>query len=255
MTRRAKVAVSGGAVVALYLAGALVSAHLSPFARRPLLDGLAPVAPYRWASPPPSVASTNKPPTPGRFTLPFSRGHLRGGAFATPDVQVTLIVPSDALAPMPGQRSIELTVDPIAPSSVAPPPRSLVILGNVVRIRATYQPSGDPASPKKAIEVVLIYPFVPTDSGQHVLVASPNGKSWKTVKATDHPASAQLIGSVRTLGDVAAAGTRLARVSPSSTATGPGSSTGIIVAIAVGAVLVLLLLVLVFRRGGESRRR
>jgi hypothetical protein len=254
MTRRGRVAASGGAVVALYLAGALVSAHLSPFARRPLLDGLAPVAPYRWASPPPSLASTNKPPTPGRFTLPLSGGHLRGGAFATSDVQVTLIVPSDAFTPMPGQRSIELTVDPIAPSSVAPPPRSLVILGNVVRIQAAYQPSGDPATPKKAIEVVLIYPFVPTDSGQHVLLVSPNGKSWRTVKATDHPASAQLIGTVRTLGDVAAAGTRLARVSPSTAVSGP-SSTGTVVFIAVGAVLVLLLLVLAFRRGGDTRRR
>lgn len=254
MTRRATVAVSGGAVVALYLAGALVSAHLSPFARRPLLDGTLPVAPYRWASPPPSLASTNKPPTPGRFTLPFSAGGLRGGAFATPDVQVTLIVPSDAFAPRPDQRAIELTVDPLAPPSVGPPPRSLVILGNVVRIRATYQPSGDPASPKKAIEVVLIYPFVVTDSGQHVLLVSPNGKSWKTAKATDHPGSAQLIGSARTLGDVAAAGTRLARVSPSAAASGP-SSTGTVVFIAIGAVLVLLLLVLVFRRGGEARRR
>jgi hypothetical protein len=254
MTRRARAAVSGGAVVALYLAGAIASAHLSPFARLPLLDGTLPVAPYRWASPPPSLAATNKPPTPGRFTLPFSGGGLRGGAFATPDVQATLIVPSDAFPPRPGQRSIELTVDPAAPSSVAAPPRSLVILGNLVRIRATYQPSGDPASPKKSIEVVLIYPFVPTDSGEHVLLVSPNGKSWKTVRATDHTGSAQLIGAVRSLGDVAAAGTRLAGVSPSSAASGP-SSAGTIVFIAVGAVLVLLLLVLVFRRGGDRRRR
>jgi hypothetical protein len=256
MTPRTRAVVSGGVVIALYLAGAVLSGHLSPFARRPLLDGLAPVAPYRWVSPPPGAASTNKAPTPGRFTLPFTRDGIRGGAFATPDVQVTVIVPHGAFTPEPGQRSIELTVQPIAPSRVAPPPGSLVVLGNVVRIEARYEPSGDPVTaPAKAIEVVLLYPFVSTDSGRHVLLTSPGGTSWTTVRATDHVASAQLLGSIRTFGDVVAAGTRLARASGVSAPSGARSSVGTVLVLAVGALLVLLVLFLVFRgRDGRGRR-
>jgi hypothetical protein len=254
--RTRAVVVWGGIAVGTYLAGALVSAHLSPFARRPLLDGLAPVAPYRWVSPPPSAAATNKPPTPGRFTLPITRDGVRGGAFATQDVQVTVIVPNGAFSSRPGQRSILLTVVPLAPSEVAPAPRSLVLLGNVVRLDARYQPSGAPVTRlAKPIEVVLLYPFVPTDSGRHVLLSSADGTSWSTVKATDHVASAQLLAPMRTLGDVAAAGTRAA-ARPSA---GPGSSAygsvAVTAAIVAGAALLILALFLLFgrRRPGRSR--
>jgi hypothetical protein len=250
-----RAAVVGGLAIGTYLAGALVSAHLSPFARRPLLDGLAPVAPYRWVSPPPSAAATNKPPTPGRFTLPIMRDGIRGGAFATQDAQVTVIVPHGAFAPKPGQRSVLLTVVPIASSDVAPAPRSLVILGNVVRLDARYEPSGARVTElARPIEVALLYPFVPTDSGRHVLLSSTGGTSWTTVRATDHVASAQLLGSVRTLGDVAAAGARAARP---SAAPGSGSSTNTVTTVAIVAVaaLAILALFLLFGRRRIGGRR
>jgi hypothetical protein len=255
MRVRKSAVVWGGLAIATYLAGALVSAHLSPFARRPLLDGLAPVAPYRWVSPPPSAAATNKPPTPGRFTLPFTRDGIRGGAFATQDVQVTVIVPHGAFAPKPGQRSVLLTVVPVAPSDVAPAPGSLVILGNVVRLDARYEPSGAPVTRvTRPIEVVLLYPFVPTDSGRHVLLSSADGTSWTTLEATDHVASAQLLGSVRTLGDVAAAGMRAARPT-ASVAPSAGTNGMTTVAIVAGAALVILALFLVFGRRRAGGRR
>jgi hypothetical protein len=251
---RAAARATGLAVIVAYVIGALVSARLSPFSRRPLLDGLAPVAPYRWASPPPALAATNKPPTPGRFTLSFSGGALAGGAFQTPDAQVTLIVSHGAIAPKQGQRSVEVNVDPEAPSEGPGPPRDTVILGNLVRIRATYRPSGEAVTRlRRPIEVVLLYPFVRSDSGEHLVLQSTGGGAWRTLRATDHVGSAQLIASVRSLGTVAAAGRRLSGTPPAPSAG--GSDHGTFIGIVVGAVGVLVLLVLVFGRRGDERRR
>jgi hypothetical protein len=135
-----RTALTGGVLVLIaYLGGAIISARLSPFARRPLLDGLAPTAPYRWVNPPPDLAAdTNKPPTPGRFALNLTSSGSQGGAFTTPDAQVTVIVPNDAIAPSAGQDTITLTVQPLDPATLDRPSRSLVVLGNAIRIAATY---------------------------------------------------------------------------------------------------------------------
>jgi hypothetical protein len=121
----------------------------------------------------------------------------------------------------------------------------------VVRIRATYRPSGDPAKLVRRLEVVLSYPFVRSDSGEHLLLESPTGRGWTRVKATDHIGTAQLVGSMASLGYVAAAGMRAIRASPPA---GGASSQGIPIAIVVVAgVLILLIAVIVF--GGRRRER
>jgi hypothetical protein len=254
MSRRSVVA-AGAVVVSLYLIGAAVSGRLSPFARGPLLDGLAPVAPYRWVDPPANLADTNKQPTPGRFELSFRVGTIGGGAFQTPDAQVIMIVPHDAFAPKAGQDSVVITVKPVAPSGLSSPPASDVLLGNVVQIQAAYQPSGERISkPKRPIEVALVYPFVASDSGEHLMLESSGG-GWETIKATDHVASAQIMGSISDFGDVAAAGKRLPASASRSPSSSGSSGTGTIVAIVVGALLVSVLLVAVFRRGGDRGDR
>ena len=43
---------TGAGIALLYVALAVLSGHLSPLARRPLLDGFAPVPQYRWVSRP-----------------------------------------------------------------------------------------------------------------------------------------------------------------------------------------------------------
>ncbi len=252
MSRRAVVA-SGAVVVALYLAGAIASARLSPFARHPLLDGLAPTAPYRWVDPPADLADTNKPPTPGRFDLQFHGGTLDGGAFQTQDAQVTVIVPHDAFPARAGQTGVTITLKPLAPAGFPPAPGSKVLLGNVVRIQAAYQPSSDRiAKPRRDVEVAIVYPFVAADSGEHLMLQA-RGDRWARLDATDHLASAQLVASIASFGDVVAAGERLA--STTASPAGPGSSsTGTIIAIAIGALLVIVLLVAAVRRGGERRR-
>jgi len=248
--------IAAAIVVLAYVTGAFVSGRLSPFDGTPLLDGSAPPPPYRWVRPPAAVAASNQQPTPGSFTLGFdSRGRLKGAALATPDGQVTVIVPSGAIAASAGQRSVELTVDPLAPSAASSAPGSLVLLGNVVRVRATYRPGGGPARLVRPIEVVVSYPFVASDSGEHLLLESATGSIWTRVKATDHVGTAQLVGPMRSLGYVAAAGVRATRAT--SSPAGPASQGIPIAIVVVAAVLVLLIIVIVAggRDGGRRPRR
>ena len=144
-------------VVALYAGLAAWSGRLSPLARGPQLDGLGPLN-YRWVSPPPELASTNQPPSAGRFVLPLRADGLGSQVVFTSDNQVTVIVDEGSVGPSEGQRSVELTVDPLDPADLAPPGGSLAAFGNAYRLGATYQPSGDRIRELDApISVVLLY--------------------------------------------------------------------------------------------------
>jgi hypothetical protein len=72
----------GLAAAATFVLGAWMSGALSPLARRPILDGAA-TLPYRWVSPPPDLASTNKVKTQADHSLltamaqaPSANGHF-----------------------------------------------------------------------------------------------------------------------------------------------------------------------------------
>ena len=94
---------AGVGIVALYLAGAAVSGRASILTRRPLLDGLAPPTPYRWVSPPPDLAASNKPPASTRFTVELTAEGSQLGAFSTSDGQVNLVLSQGAVPPRSGQ--------------------------------------------------------------------------------------------------------------------------------------------------------
>src|SRR5262245_2807368 len=89
--RRATAVAVGVGIIGLYVALASWSSHLSPLARGPLLDGLAPTN-YRWVDPPPELASTNQEPSSGVFQLALGRDGVEGSVVFTSDNQVTVIV-------------------------------------------------------------------------------------------------------------------------------------------------------------------
>jgi hypothetical protein len=232
-----------------------MSAHLSPLARRPLLDGLAPPAPYRWVNPPPELADVNEPPTAGRFTLALDASGAAGGAFTTPDAQVTIIVPNDAIAPSTGQRSVSITIEPLDPATLGRAPRSLVVLGNAVRVEATYEPGGDPVKELlEPIEVVLTYPFVLSDSGEHTLLVSEEGDDWSKVRTADHQGPSQAIGSMGSLGYVMVAGRRLENAPSPPPSTGAPNEGIPLAVIGAGVIAVLLVLAIIFGGRGERRQ-
>jgi len=231
----------GITVVAVYVATAWFSGQLSPVARRPLLDGLVPPAPYRWVDPPPELASTNVEPTPVTTVVELGNRGSETAIVSTDDAQVTLVLPRGAFGTAPERQGVRVRIEPLSPDAVEPPEPPLRILGNVHRLRGNYIPSGD-AAPFQSVgaRVVLVYPFISTDHWQHAVIVSADGESWTAVETNDFRAIQQADGPIDALGYVAVAqtGTR------ASTAPTPDGGVDVatvaiiagLVALAAGAV-------------------
>jgi len=208
--------------VLLYLAGSGVSGSLSPLARRPLLDGLAPPTRYRWVKPPPVLAQGNKQPTPMRFTLDLGPKGSTVGAFSTQDGQFNLVFGEGAFPPSPGQSKVAFEVVPLDPATVPPASGGLLAAGNAYRFTAAYQPSRR-AVGKLAAETNagVVYPLltVPVASAAgHVLLYSPDGRSaWTRLQSIDAPGVHQV--SARIPGT----GYYLAAIPPASAAPAPAT--------------------------------
>jgi hypothetical protein len=238
---------TGLLVAAAYLAGALASGGLSPWARRPLLDGLAPRAPYRWVKPPPELAASNKPPSSGQFEVKLTATGSQVGAFSTQDTQVTVIIGENAFKPSPGQSSVAVEAAPLDPASLGPPPQGLLSAGNAYRIEASYLPA------KRKIDRVdgelsigLVYPLlaVPVaDPAGHVLLHSRDGRDWKQLPSVDVPSTHQVNAQLTEFGYV------MVGIPP-----GSGGSEPLLdrvrrqAPLVAGIVLLLLAVVFFFRR-------
>jgi hypothetical protein len=246
----------GIAVVAVYVAAAWFSGSLSPLARRPLLDGLIPPAPYRWVDPPPELASTNVDPTPVRTVVELGNRGSETAIVSTDDAQVTLVLPRGAFEAAPERQGVRVSIEPLQPDTVEPPEPPLRILGNVYRLSGNYVPSGD-AAPFQSVgaRVVLVYPFISTDHWQHAVIVSADGESWTAVETNDFRAIQQADGPIDALGYVAVVQTGV-RVSPAPTATANGGVDVATVAIIAGLVALAAGAVWAVRPArGSSKRR
>ncbi len=245
-SRRAVVA-SGTLVVLAYVLLAVASNRLSPLASGPMLDGLGPLAPYRWVAPPPELAATNQPPSKGRFDVTLGSKGSEASTFVLSDNQVTLIFPEGAFRAKAAQIQVRVKVDPVDPAALGPPPAGQTAFGNAYRLSATYVPSGDPVEELRApIDAFLTYPVTATlTSANHRNATSPDGRTWTIQDGTDAHALQQVEGPVPQLGYVMVVGV-LGASSPSASADGTGNRTlaiGLIVAaVCVGLVGVGLIL-------------
>jgi hypothetical protein len=249
--RSARALAAGVAIVALYAASAWLSGQLSPLARRPLLDGLVPPTPYRWVEPPTELAGTNLAPASSTFRVELgTRGSVTAIA-TTDDAQVTLILPRGAFAGAAGERGVEVTIEPLAPSEVEPPEPPAVILGNVYRLRADYVPSGQRAALASDARVVLVYPFLATDHSGHAVISSAEGVAWTAVETNDFRSIQQADGPIETLGFVAVGQTGTT-ASPSA---GPGDTSNVATVVIVIALVVLAAAAAVALRPASSSRK
>jgi hypothetical protein len=254
----------GVGFVVLYLAGAAVSGRASILARRPLLDGLAPPTPYRWVSPPPEVASGNKPPAATRFTVKLTANGSQLGAFSTSDGQINLVLSEAAVPLKDGQLGVEVVVEPVDPATLGPVPGGLVGAGNAYRIQASYQPSGTKVETFGGQSSVgLVYPLLGTavaNPSGHVVLASADGRTWERLPSTDTPATHQVASALTRTGYLQVG------VPPSAGgAAGDGRNRILLLGTAVAAVIVVAALVLRLREAsrptsrpaakGRSRRR
>jgi hypothetical protein len=240
---------AGLAIAVVYAVTALWSGHLSPLARRPLLDGLAPPTAYRWVQPPPELAATNQKPIPGTFTVELGKDASKTAVVTTDDAQVTVILPAGSFASAKGQRSVEVTVEPLA-GAIAHPDEPLHVVGNVYLLDATYRPSGDVAKLANLATVVLVYPLLANDHGSHSIISSTTGDRWQALKTDDLPSIQQAGADIHELGYVSVAG------EPASPTTGTGSSGGgssaATIAIVAGLVVLAIVAAALLRRGSRS---
>jgi hypothetical protein len=246
-------ALTGLLAAAAYLAGALASGGLNPWARRPLLDGLAPRAPYRWVKPPPELAASNKAPSGGHFQVKLAATGSQVGAFSTQDTQVTLILGENAFKPSPGQSGVAVDVAPVDPSSLGAAPPDLLVAGNAYRVEGSYLPA------KRKIEqadgelsIGLVYPLLAApvaDPAGHVLLHSRDGRDWKQLPSVDVPSTHQVNAQLTELGYV------MVGIPP-----GSGASESLLdrvrrqAPLVAGIVLLLLAVVFFFRRRGTYQQ-
>lgn len=256
-SRTTRTFAAGIAIVALYAGGAWFSGQLSPLARRPLLDGLAPPTPYRWVDPPPELASTNLVPAPGTFRIELgNRGNVTA-VLTTTDAQVTLILPKGSVAPAERERALEVSIEPFGASSVDPPPPPFEILGNVYRLDSTYIPSDEPAELAAEARVVLTYPFSTGSHPGNTVLHSSDGASWTATDTNDLPSIQQADAPIEALGYVAVARDTTATATPGST-NDEGSPVATIVIsvglVALAAAAAVALWGQPIRRGRKSGR-
>src|SRR6266511_2971923 len=222
--------VLGLVLAGVYVVMAAVGGRISPFARRPILDGFAP------------------PPSAGRFTLGLDPGTgSKADVFSTADGQVSLALGEGAIPPQPDQDSVGLTITPIAPEAGAEVPRKLQIAGNVYRIDAEYQPSGTPVVRLRSpARLVMAYPL-PLDVAvyHHTMLYSKDGSSWSTLRSTDSLVGQLVHADVSELGFFAVGQAVLGTVSPSSPS---GGGTVFVVVLVAGAAVLAVIVVAEIRR-------
>jgi len=240
LTRRVAL-VMGILVVGMYAASSALSGHLSPLARRPLLDGLVPPTAYEWVDPPPELASTNLAPARQDFQVDLGDAGSRTAVLTTGDAQVTLILPRGAFAGAPGQDSILVRIEPLAASEVDAPAEPGQILGNVYLLEATYRPSGEPAALAANSRVVLVYPLVANDHGGHEVVVSVDGATWDAADTNDLPSIQQADAAIDTLGYVAVSATNVSpTASPGGSTEGGGRSNAATIGIVAGLIVLAI---------------
>jgi hypothetical protein len=246
---RRALAVGIGIVIA-YATLAAWSGSLSPLSRGPLLDGIGPVN-YRWVAPPPELETTNQQPSAGRFTLPLTKQGVGTQVVFTSDSQVTVVIDEGAIGPAPGQRSVELLVEPFDPADLTPPGGGLAAFGNAYRLGATYRPSDTRVDLDRPIRAILVYPATSTlHANTHELLFSRDGATWEPLETTDAPAQQQAEAMMPGFGYVVVAGV------PSRTTTSPSATAGgtppvaVALLVAAGIVLVIGLGLLIRSRAG-----
>jgi hypothetical protein len=249
-SRTTRTFAAGIAIAALYAASAWFSGQLSPLARRPLLDGLAPPAPYRWVDPPPELASTNLAPAPGTFRVELGNRGSVTAVLTTTDAQVTLILPKGSFARAERERAVEVSIEPLGASSVDPPPPPFEILGNVYRLDSTSVPSDDPAELAAEARVVLTYPFSTGTHPGHAIVHSSDGESWTATDTNDLPSIQQADAPIEALGYVA-----VARDTTATTPVPANDEGSPVATIAISVGLVVLAVAAAVALWGPSIRR
>ena len=169
-----------------------------------------------------------------------------GGSHTTPDGQAQILFDSNSVPVPPGQTSVSVTIAPLDPDKVGPPPvGGYHYDSNAYRYDAVYEPSGQPLT---TMTVTVVLSFATT--ADHIF--HWNGSGWDPLPTT--PAGQnQLFVPADRLGIFVAAGTAVG--------SAPKQASPVILVLEVAApfVVIAVVLIVVLRRrrrtGGSVSRR
>lgn len=239
---RTRALATGLAVAAAWVGGAILSAHLSPAARSPLLDGVLPIQSYRWVDPPLELADANRPPFGQTADLRLGQKGSESTVLTTADGQVNVFFDAGTFADAPRQTAVHVELEPLAPDAVAAPPDDLSVQGNVYRLQFTYEPSGDVIrEPATAFQVLLVYPATPNASTTgHDVAWTEDGTTW----VTDLPGKSlggtqQAFARIDGPGYVAVLGTTSTLPGPTGSSESRGLQTVVLVLAGACALLAI----------------
>jgi hypothetical protein len=177
----------------LYAAAVLATDQLDLVPVRPLYDGLAPPAPYRWVDPPQDLADGNEEPADGDGRVSFKKGKSQPLSVTTGDGQAQVVFKTESLKARRGEKEAVVSIVPLDPADL-PEQRGITIDGNAYRVEATYARSKDPATIEQEISIVLRYPA----HGREVVRL--DGKRWTKLKTNRAETSFQAFADSRQLG-------------------------------------------------------
>jgi hypothetical protein len=135
-------------------------------------------------------------------SIQLSDQGTRAASFGTTDAQAIVTLPAGAVPPAAGAEAALVSVEPVDPDAVGPPPADLRFDGNAYGVEIAYQPSGDPAELRAALTLVLRYPANAT------LLLRRDGSRWTPLVTNQVRSTLQLWGGTRRAGVFVAAAPR-----------------------------------------------
>jgi hypothetical protein len=177
-----KVAAIGLALVAVY--GVVLAITLSGRdGVRPLYDGFAPPARYRFVDPPPFFAAGNEQPEAATATVALRANGSAPISVSTGDGQVALNLAPAAVPAHGADRHVRVTITPESAEGVGRLPGGLRTNGNVYRVNLRYEPSGAPVRAVRDPGTLLV--ALP-EVGESFF-RSDRGRVWSAVDADALP--------------------------------------------------------------------
>lgn len=223
------------------LALAAVAYALAAWAVRPgFYDGLAPPSPYRWVSPPPSLAAGNQAPLGGHGVVPVLGGSTAPFTTYTSDGQVIISFLPASFKIGAGTKNVTITIKPV---SDYPAPSGFTPATNVYLVQA------DAPLVKQALIQLQYSNAVPAPS--YLYGVPESGGAWKNLGASN-VSSVFTISSRSPFLGYFVAGYAKNKTSPGT----PTVAGGQLVPIIVAAVILLVLLagvpLALLRRGRDE---
>ncbi len=202
----------------------VVAQLAAPGATPPLYDGIVPITPYQWLTPPPDHPGGAQGVTADVVVDGGQSGLI---AVATPELspQAQVFATPGSLTLPTGATSVKVSIQPV-PAAVQP--SDGYIDGNVYRISVTDQQGRVLTAPAEARVSVVLRSADPTLTNG--TIARQEGDTWTMLDTSPPPAgSDSYLATVTSFGDFAviAPGTSpYPSASTTPSATAPGSSTG-----------------------------